>query len=75
LDSIEIKGVVVWEFILFYPCGDVTLVYFKGQTFELSSKGFFNFVLFCFCNEGEEKKSLELIKEEEKDTHHSIWEL
>jgi hypothetical protein len=59
---------------LFYPLGDVTLVYFKGQTFELSSKGFFNFVLFFFCNEEEEKKSLELIKEEE-DTHHSIWEL
>ncbi len=64
---------------MFYPCGDVTLVYFKGQTFELSSKGFFNFVLFCFVlvlgNKGEEKKSLELIKEEEIDTHHSNWEL
>jgi hypothetical protein len=32
------------HFIL--PIGDVTLVYFKGQTFELSSKGFFIFVLF-----------------------------
>jgi hypothetical protein len=40
------RGVVVWEFILFYPLGDVTFVYFKGQTFELSIKGFFTFVLF-----------------------------